>query len=237
VQAGPLEKVKIVTPATGSRYAFITFRHKVSVQYTVNLMNGIRLFDRPLRLQNRTVSGSSKPGTASGSCPNTPIHPGAGSSCPTPPPALLHMAPIFPSHVARFSSPVASHPEPFSNQHVSFHRSYSTPDCASVEQNVHLHRSVDGRRSGLLPVSDRTPYARPPSRQNTYQQQKTAGFDHLPPMAQLSTMWHNAGINGLHLTPRLPVNPQWHGDTNSQYRSGRHHQSHNSGSNSHRSHR
>lgn len=53
LQAGPLESVKIPKDfKTGRKrnFAFIKFQHKVSVQYVIELMNGIILFDMPLKL-------------------------------------------------------------------------------------------------------------------------------------------------------------------------------------------
>ncbi|KAL4647290.1 RNA-binding protein 7 [Arapaima gigas] len=59
LQAGPLVKVKIPKDNDGrsKQYGFINFKHEVSVPYGMNLLNGTRLFGRPLKIQFR--SGSS----------------------------------------------------------------------------------------------------------------------------------------------------------------------------------
>ena len=59
VQSGPLEKVKIPFDSVAGKnksFAFITFKHIESVPYTMNLMNGIRLFGQTLKLQARPGS-------------------------------------------------------------------------------------------------------------------------------------------------------------------------------------
>ena len=53
-----MEKVHIATDRDGRRrgFAFVTFKHAVSVPYTIKLMDGINLNKRQLRLQSRTRS-------------------------------------------------------------------------------------------------------------------------------------------------------------------------------------
>ncbi|KAI0211547.1 RNA-binding protein 7 [Lamellibrachia satsuma] len=65
LQAGPLEKVKIVTDKETNKpkYAFITFCHGQSVPYTIELMNGIQLYDKQLRLQTRPGSRHNQSGS------------------------------------------------------------------------------------------------------------------------------------------------------------------------------
>jgi len=60
LQAGPLESVTIPKDKDGKprRFAFITFKHAVSVPYTMALMNGISLFGKTLQLDNRTGAES-----------------------------------------------------------------------------------------------------------------------------------------------------------------------------------
>ena len=57
-QAGPLERVKIPVDNTKRPrgFAFVTFKHAVSVPYTIELMNGIHLYGKPLKLQFRQGS-------------------------------------------------------------------------------------------------------------------------------------------------------------------------------------
>lgn len=54
-QAGPLEKVRIARDRDGRQrnFAFITYRHEVSVPYAINLFRGTALFHRTLSLQSR----------------------------------------------------------------------------------------------------------------------------------------------------------------------------------------
>ncbi|XP_001502226.1 RNA-binding protein 7 [Equus przewalskii] len=58
-QAGPVIKVKIPKDRDGKpkQFAFVNFKHEVSVPYAMNLLNGIKLFGRPIKIQFR--SGSS----------------------------------------------------------------------------------------------------------------------------------------------------------------------------------
>ncbi|XP_038285535.1 RNA-binding protein 7-like [Canis lupus familiaris] len=55
-QAGPIVKVKIPN-GKPKQFSFVNFKHKVSVPYAMNLLNGIKLFGRPIKIQFR--SGSS----------------------------------------------------------------------------------------------------------------------------------------------------------------------------------
>ncbi|XP_029098151.1 LOW QUALITY PROTEIN: RNA-binding protein 7-like [Monodon monoceros] len=58
-QAGPVIKVKIPKDKDGKpkQFAFANFKRELSVPYAMNLLNGIKLFGRPIKLQFR--SGSS----------------------------------------------------------------------------------------------------------------------------------------------------------------------------------
>ncbi|XP_075765921.1 RNA-binding protein 7 isoform X2 [Pelodiscus sinensis] len=58
-QAGPVIKVKIPKDRDGKpkQFAFVNFKHEESVPYGMNLLNGIKLFGRPIKIQFR--SGSS----------------------------------------------------------------------------------------------------------------------------------------------------------------------------------
>ncbi|XP_073095860.1 RNA-binding protein 7 isoform X1 [Manis javanica] len=59
LHAGPVIKVKIPKDKDGKpkQFAFVNFKHEVSVPYAMNLLNGIKLFGRPIKIQFR--SGSS----------------------------------------------------------------------------------------------------------------------------------------------------------------------------------
>lgn len=58
LQAGPLERVKIPLDKEGrlASYAFITFKHKISVPYALQLLNGIELYQKKLNLKPRNGS-------------------------------------------------------------------------------------------------------------------------------------------------------------------------------------
>uniref|UniRef100_A0A8V5G9B0 Splicing regulator RBM11 n=1 Tax=Melopsittacus undulatus TaxID=13146 RepID=A0A8V5G9B0_MELUD len=55
LQAGPLIKVTICKDKEGKpkSFGFVCFKHKESVPYAVALLNGIRLYGRPIRVQFR----------------------------------------------------------------------------------------------------------------------------------------------------------------------------------------
>lgn len=55
LQVAPLERVKIPTDREGrkSNFGFITFKHEISVPYAVQLLNGIRMFDKSLNVKPR----------------------------------------------------------------------------------------------------------------------------------------------------------------------------------------
>lgn len=77
LQAGPLERVKIPKDKDGRfrTYAFVTFKHEISVPYAISLLGGIKLLGRNLRLQSRTGSSGEGSGDPRGytrtqSCPD-----------------------------------------------------------------------------------------------------------------------------------------------------------------------
>ncbi|NXT59156.1 RBM7 protein, partial [Pluvianellus socialis] len=77
-QAGPVIKVKIPKDRDGrpKQFAFVNFKHEESVPYGLSLLNGIKLYGRPIRIQFR--SGSSH--TSQDSNPSCSPHGAAGSS-------------------------------------------------------------------------------------------------------------------------------------------------------------
>lgn len=48
--------MKIPTDKDGKpkQFAFVNFKHEVSVPYAMNLLNGIKLFGRPIKIQFRS---------------------------------------------------------------------------------------------------------------------------------------------------------------------------------------
>ncbi|XP_029428891.1 RNA-binding protein 7 [Rhinatrema bivittatum] len=71
-QAGPVIKVKIPKDKDGKAklFAFVNFKHEESVPYGMNLLTGIRLFGRPLKIQFR--SGSSHASQDGNNAPYSP---------------------------------------------------------------------------------------------------------------------------------------------------------------------
>uniref|UniRef100_A0A8C4U3J8 Splicing regulator RBM11 n=1 Tax=Falco tinnunculus TaxID=100819 RepID=A0A8C4U3J8_FALTI len=55
LQAGPLTKVTICKDKEGKpkSFGFVCFKHKESVPYAIALLNGIRLYGRPIKVQYR----------------------------------------------------------------------------------------------------------------------------------------------------------------------------------------
>ncbi|KAF4071951.1 hypothetical protein AMELA_G00268800 [Ameiurus melas] len=82
LQAGPLIKVKIPKNNDGNskQFAFVNFKHDVSVPYSMHLLSGIRLYGRQLNLQYRAGSshfnheGKSPANSQNSSPANTPTH-------------------------------------------------------------------------------------------------------------------------------------------------------------------
>ncbi|KAM5281761.1 splicing regulator RBM11 [Ctenodactylus gundi] len=68
LQAGPLTKVTICKDREGKpkSFGFVCFKHPESVSYAIALLNGIRLYGRPINVQYRSGSSrSSEPATQS----------------------------------------------------------------------------------------------------------------------------------------------------------------------------
>ncbi|KAM8927253.1 RNA-binding protein 7 [Pelodytes ibericus] len=63
LQAGPATNVKIPKDKDGKpkQFAFVNFRHEESVPYGMSLLNGIKLFGRPLKIQFRSGSSHLSP--------------------------------------------------------------------------------------------------------------------------------------------------------------------------------
>ncbi|NXP10653.1 RBM11 regulator, partial [Thinocorus orbignyianus] len=61
LQAGPLTKVTICKDKEGKpkSFGFVCFKHKESVPYAIALLNGIRLYGRPIKVQYRFGSSHS----------------------------------------------------------------------------------------------------------------------------------------------------------------------------------
>lgn len=91
LQAGPLKRVTIARDREGRQrsYGFVCYKHQEAVPYAIALLNGIRLYGRPIRLQYSSGSSHSDGGTG-----------------PSDPPLEPHCAnPVFPeSPVFHFSA-------------------------------------------------------------------------------------------------------------------------------------
>lgn len=64
LQAAPLERVRIPTDREGrkSNFAFITFKHEVSVNYAQQLLNGTRLYDKSINVKPRNNNSQNQVG-------------------------------------------------------------------------------------------------------------------------------------------------------------------------------
>ncbi|NXH66201.1 RBM7 protein, partial [Hydrobates tethys] len=89
-QAGPVIKVKIPKDRDGrpKQFAFVNFKHEESVPYGLSLLNGIKLYGRPIKIQFRSGSSHasqdgnpacSPHGAATASPPGAP-HPASNCS-------------------------------------------------------------------------------------------------------------------------------------------------------------
>ncbi|NXA04825.1 RBM7 protein, partial [Sapayoa aenigma] len=89
-QAGPVITVKIPKDRDGrpKQFAFVNFKHEESVPYGLQLLNGIKLYGRPMRIQFRSgsshaaqeVSPSCSPLGPAGAIPPGMLHPAANCS-------------------------------------------------------------------------------------------------------------------------------------------------------------
>lgn len=135
LQAGPALTVKIPKDKDGNSklFAFVNFKHEESVPYGMNLLNGIKLFGRPLKIQYR--SGSSH---ASQDASNAASSPRGNSPS---------------SNGNRHDyNPDLSHPIP------SFQRSYSSPDNLQRQAMINnFYRQGSSHGSNLEIVSHATP--------------------------------------------------------------------------------
>uniref|UniRef100_A0A8C7E4L0 Splicing regulator RBM11 n=1 Tax=Naja naja TaxID=35670 RepID=A0A8C7E4L0_NAJNA len=57
LQAGPVSKVTICKDKDGNpkSFGFVCFKHTESVPYAMALLNGIRLYGRPIKVQYRSI--------------------------------------------------------------------------------------------------------------------------------------------------------------------------------------
>ncbi|NWU77881.1 RBM7 protein, partial [Onychorhynchus coronatus] len=115
-QAGPVITVKIPKDRDGrpKQFAFVNFKHEESVPYGLQLLNGIKLYGRPMRIQFRSgsshavqdTSPSCSPLGAAGAVPPGMPHPAAncsripeGAATAGFPPSLQRQAVVRPWHM------------------------------------------------------------------------------------------------------------------------------------------
>ncbi|NXJ38191.1 RBM7 protein, partial [Ciconia maguari] len=89
-QAGPVIKVKIPKDRDGrpKQFAFVNFKHEESVPYGLSLLNGIKLYGRPIKIQFRSGSShasqdgnpSCSPHGAANTSPSGAPHPASNCS-------------------------------------------------------------------------------------------------------------------------------------------------------------
>ncbi|XP_075298503.1 RNA-binding protein 7 [Opisthocomus hoazin] len=85
-QAGPVIKVKIPKDRDGrpKQFAFVNFKHEESVPYGLSLLNGIKLYGRPIKIQFRAGSSHA---SQDGSPACSPHGPAGASTSIAPHPA------------------------------------------------------------------------------------------------------------------------------------------------------
>ncbi|XP_004712867.1 RNA-binding protein 7 isoform X1 [Echinops telfairi] len=149
LQAGPVTKVKIPKDKDGKpkQFAFVNFKHEISVPYAMNLLNGIKLFGRPIKIQFR--SGSSH--ASQDVCVSHSQH-HAGNSSPT------------------SASPSSRYERPMDNVALSvqtIQRSFSSPENfqrQAMMNSAFRHVSYSGKfGSTQLDQSGFSPAAQSPS--------------------------------------------------------------------------
>ncbi|NXD64353.1 RBM7 protein, partial [Eolophus roseicapillus] len=167
-QAGPVIKVKIPKDRDGrpKQFAFVNFKHEESVPYGLNLLNGIKLYGRPIKIQFRSGSShAAQEGNQScsphGTSPLGALHPAAtGSSAPNPLPLSLFSPQLNstlwpqPHFGGKYEQPSFSPP---GYQHPA-HSYHPTPGCP-------LPRRLELLRKGRLGAHPYHPDGRPASRE------------------------------------------------------------------------
>ncbi|XP_052386882.1 RNA-binding protein 7-like [Carassius gibelio] len=165
LQAGPLIKVKIPKDNDGKskKFAFVNFKHEVSVPYALNLLNGIRLYGRQLNIKFRAGSshinqeGKSPANSQNPSPANTPGHRGGRTP-------------------EQMGSPSYSPP-----QHLQ--RSFSSPD--SLQRQAMMNNMWQVQMQQCLQLSgglqQGTQQLRSPADSNHWQQDRSGQRGHRHP--------------------------------------------------------
>ncbi|KAG9482530.1 hypothetical protein GDO78_011286 [Eleutherodactylus coqui] len=129
LQAGPALNVKIPKDKDGNPklFAFVNFKHEESVPYGMNLLNGIKLFGRPLKIQYR--SGSSHASQDTNSAASSPL--GNAGFSGNGPSSNGNRYDYSPDMRHDLSPPVPS-----------YQRSYSSPDSLQRQAMVRNPKSI-----------------------------------------------------------------------------------------------
>ncbi|XP_030076284.1 RNA-binding protein 7 [Microcaecilia unicolor] len=145
-QAGPVIKVKIPKDKDGKAklFAFVNFKHEESVPYGMNLLTGIRLFGRPLKIQFR--SGSSH-ASQDGNNPSYSPH-ASDSASPTniPSPAM---------NCNRFERALDNMVPPAFTASQMIQRSFSSPD--NLQRQAVMNNVLWQQQPQLSPMSQLSP--------------------------------------------------------------------------------
>ncbi|XP_063959460.1 RNA-binding protein 7-like [Lytechinus pictus] len=192
LQAGPLQDVNIAKDKEGNQksFAFVKFKHDVSVPYSMQLMGGLSLFNRALRLQFR--SGSKHQSTPQHMIPATPpmqspgYHGGGGGGkglLGTPPmqggaggrlPPPVHRSASAPGGMARMGQGFQGGTVPLMVTHLSTGSPMGLPGNMQSMQGIGLPPGTpfsQGAAMQGLPLSnrkDQSPSHQPSSPQNNY---------------------------------------------------------------------
>ncbi|KAG9482529.1 hypothetical protein GDO78_011286 [Eleutherodactylus coqui] len=155
-QAGPALNVKIPKDKDGNPklFAFVNFKHEESVPYGMNLLNGIKLFGRPLKIQYR--SGSSHASQDTNSAASSPL--GNAGFSGNGPSSNGNRYDYSPDMRHDLSPPVPS-----------YQRSYSSPDSLqrqAMMNNFYRQGSSHGSGADMIShasssTSNYTPYYSP----------------------------------------------------------------------------
>ncbi|XP_034995527.1 RNA-binding protein 7 isoform X1 [Zootoca vivipara] len=141
-QGGPVIKVKIPKDKDGKQkqFAFVNFKHEESVPYGMNLLNGIKLFGRPLKIQFR--SGSSHASQDNNSPYSQPVY--ANGS-----PSSIQQLPTTTASSSRYERNVDN----ISTESPTVQRSFSSPDNLQRQavMNMWQQSQYSGRHSSLHP--------------------------------------------------------------------------------------
>ncbi|XP_077150163.1 splicing regulator RBM11 [Ranitomeya variabilis] len=166
LQAGPLTKVTIAKDKDGNlkSFGFVCFKHTESVPYAISLLNGIRLFGRPIKLHYRFGSSYSAdasnvfPGPGNGFMANQAGMPEVGEpftpGCPVPglnynyfSEAYYYFQGMMNQFLA-FPQPAAQEPPPYRTSHPWTTDTF--PPCNEPAENFSIGPSSQRRNLKVL---------------------------------------------------------------------------------------